>query len=75
MAQEDAVDQCNYLWRPVNFGFSGYDKIDKKLARDPRTPFIYNHFEILRGLCTKTGLIRSLKHFYQTNEEAIKAGY
>ena len=36
------------------------DKIDKRLSKDPR-PFVYNHFEILRGLCTKTGLIRSLK--------------
>ena len=69
------MESSHYLWRPVNFGFSGYDKIDKKILREPRTPFIYNHFEILRGLCTKTGLIRSLKQFYHSNEEAHKNGY
>jgi hypothetical protein len=68
------VEQCQYLWRPVNFGFSGYDRIDKRLQRDHR-PFIYNHFEILRGLCTKTGLIRSLKAYYKSNQDALQAGY
>jgi hypothetical protein len=74
VSQEDALDLANYLWRPVNFGFSGYDKIDKRLVREPR-PFIYNHFEILRGLCTKTGLIRSLKAYYKVNEAAMQACY
>jgi hypothetical protein len=27
-------------------------------------PLIYNHFEVLRGLATKTGLVDSLKKFY-----------
>ena len=26
--------------------------------------FVFNHFENIRGLCTKTGLIRSLKKYY-----------
>ena len=48
--------------------------MDKRLQRDPR-PFIFNHFEILRGLVTKTGLIRSLKAFYKQNDSAVSAGY
>ncbi len=52
----------------------GYDKIDKRILKDSR-PFLFNHFEILRGLCTKTGLIRSLKQFYKSNQEALQCGY
>ena len=36
---------------------------------------IHNHLENNREITTKTGLIRSLRSFYQTNEGAIKAGY
>ena len=45
----------------------GYDKIDKRLQKDSK-PFIFNHFETIRGICTKTGLIRSLKMYYKQNE-------
>jgi hypothetical protein len=38
-------------------------------------PLIFNHFEALRGICTKSGLIRSLKHYYETHKEAKSAGY
>ena len=38
-------------------------------------PMIHNHLENNREITTKTGLIRSLRNFYQTNEGAIKAGY
>ncbi len=58
----------------MNFGFSGYDKVDKRILRDPK-PFIFNHFEVIRGLVTKTGLIRSLKTYYKQNEQAQAAGY
>ena len=36
------------------------------------SPFIYNHFEVLKGLVTKSGLIRSLKQYYFNNESASK---
>lgn len=38
-------------------------------------PLIFNHFECLRGICTKSGLIRSLKHYYEHNKEAKAANY
>jgi hypothetical protein len=38
-------------------------------------PLIFNHFEVLRGICTKSGLIRSLKSYYDWNKEAKAAGY
>lgn len=36
---------------------------------------IHNHLEDNREITTKTGLIRSLRNFYQTNEACIMAGY
>lgn len=36
---------------------------------------IFNHFEVLRGICTKSGLIKSLKNYYEYNKEAKAAGY
>lgn len=41
--------------------------MDKRSHKDPN-PLIFNHFEVLKGLCTKTGLIRSLKMYYKGNE-------
>jgi len=38
-------------------------------------PFIFNHFENLKGLVTKTGLIRSLKTYYKDNQSAFAAKY
>ena len=36
---------------------------------------IHNHLENNREITTKTGLIRSLRNFYSSNESAIKAAY
>ena len=36
---------------------------------------IHNHLENNREITTKTGLIRSLRNFYQTNESSVMAGY
>jgi len=34
-------------------------------------PFLYNHFESLKMIGTKAGLIRSLRQYYYTKPEAI----
>jgi|JI9StandDraft_2_1071091.scaffolds.fasta_scaffold106834_1 hypothetical protein len=71
---DEAVDEVNFLWRPVNFSYNGYDKIEQRTRRTP-IPFIFNHFENLKGLTTKTGLIRSLKAYYKENKAAVIAKY
>ena len=38
-------------------------------------PFIFNHFEVNRGICTKTMLIKSLTTYYENNETAVNAKY
>lgn len=55
-------------------GFQGYDKIDKRLKADP-SPFIFNHFEVIRGITVKTNLIKSLRAYYEAHEPAKKEGY
>lgn len=71
--EEEAVESADFYWRPVNFGFEGYHRIDKRLAQKPQ--FIFNHFEVLHGICTKTNLIKSLRAYYEGNEHAKKEGY
>jgi hypothetical protein len=65
--ETDAVESADFYWRQVNLGFSGYDKIDQRISSNPR-PFIFNHFEVIRGICTKTNLIKSLKSYYESND-------
>ncbi len=36
---------------------------------------IFNHFEVLRGICTKSGLIKSLRTYYEQHPEAIASNY
>lgn len=34
--------------------------------------FVINHLENIRGITTKTGLVRTLKQFYKDKQEASK---
>jgi len=52
-----------------------YDKFDTRTETDKNNPFIFNHFEINRGICTKTGLVRSLKAYYENSPGALAANY
>jgi hypothetical protein len=61
VTEDEAIDKSNLIWKPFNFNSDSYKKLDKRIARFPNNPFLYNHFESLKGLTTKTGLIRSLK--------------
>lgn len=58
--EEDNIEKCNFLWRPFNYPAEVFKRIEKRIVRNQEI-FIYNHFEILKGLVTKSGLIRSLK--------------
>ncbi len=74
MSEEEAIETCDFFWRQVNLGFSGYDKVDKRLVSSTK-PFIFNHFEVIRGICTKTNLIKSLRSYYDALEPAKAAHY
>ena len=67
--EEEAVENADFYWRQVNFGSEGYRKIDKRLTQKS-APFIFNHFEVINGICTKTNLIKSLRTYYEMNEQA-----
>ena len=69
--EEDNIEKCNFLWRPFNYPAEVFKRIEKRIVRNPEI-FIYNHFEVLKGLVTKSGLIRSLKQFYFNHEPASK---
>ena len=67
--EDDAIEQADFYWRQVNLNFVGYDRIDKRLGLSSR-PLMFNHFEVIRGICTKTNLIKSLKKYYEQCEGA-----
>jgi len=62
------IEKCHFVWRPVNYGIDGYKRIDKRVVRNSGMPLLYNHFEVIKGLTTKTGLIKSMKHYYCQND-------
>ena len=73
--EEGAIENANFLWQQLNLSFRGYDRLDERLEANPTEPFFFNHFEVTRGICTKTGLIRTLKAYYEDHEAAKHAGY
>lgn len=48
--------------------------MDKRQNELKRT-FVYNHFENISVLSSKTGLIKTLRDFYSTNKDAKFAHY
>lgn len=70
---ESLIDKCHFIWRPCNF----YDSVQKKIDRrfSEQVPLIYNHFQSLKEIGTKTGLIRSLRQYYYTNHNALQERY
>lgn len=50
--------------------------IDRRREENPRKSLIYNHFEHISILSTKTGLLKTLREYYNVNcKEAIEAKY
>lgn len=74
IADDDAIEMAHFLFRPVNFGPSGYHKLNTR-NQFMDEMLVFNHFEVLRDICTKSGLIRSLEYYYKTNKEARRANY
>mmetsp|Transcript_11279 Transcript_11279/g.17095 ORF Transcript_11279/g.17095 Transcript_11279/m.17095 type:complete len:99 (-) Transcript_11279:305-601(-) len=64
LVDEHLLEKCHFVWRPCNFYDGVQKKIDKrmlKLMSNDDNPLVYNHFEMTKGIGTKSGLIRSLK--------------
>ena len=58
---DDAIDQANFLYRPVNYGYMGYEQMNQRIRGNNPEILLFNHFEVNSGICTKSGLIRTLK--------------
>lgn len=71
------IDKCNFIWKPFNFHDKNLQRrIDRRIVRQTTTnPLVFNHFECLKDIGTKSGLLRSLKQFYYTNQHAKLCGY
>jgi hypothetical protein len=72
--ENEAIEQAHFMWRPCNYGLMGFDKLTKR-KKNFDFPLVFNHFEYIRWICTKTGLIKSLTKYYENNPDAVAAKY
>jgi hypothetical protein len=77
--QEAEAFKAQFIWKPTVYHVrvrsnKAYNQMDELFTQGFGI-MIHNHLENNREITTKTGLIRSLRNFYQTNELAIKATY
>jgi len=72
--EADCIEKCHFLWRPFNYPAETQKRLEKRATqrKSSNGPLVYNHFEVLKGLTTKSGLIRSLKQYYRVTEAARK---
>jgi hypothetical protein len=64
---DNAIESAHLFWKQVNLSFLNYDRFDNRMSNSNNPPLLFNHMEINRGICTKTGLVRSLKAYYDNN--------
>ena len=72
--EDEAIESAHFVWRPVNYTRQGYSKINARKEFN-EYPLVFNHFEHIKWISTKTGLIDTLKEYYENNPEAAKIGY
>lgn len=66
----DKILQANLIWKPLNFASTLYENFSEIMRYDKNRNVLLNHFENNSLICTKSGLVRSLKHYY-SHENAI----
>lgn len=65
---------ANFLWKPVNLSIRQYSLLEEK-HRNISYKQIINHFQDNRSICTKPGLVRTLKEYYRNLESALEYRY
>lgn len=55
---------ANLIWKPLNYSSNTYDQFDEMMRYDRQKIVMLNHFENNHLITTKSGLVRSLKHYY-----------
>ena len=64
------------VWKPVGFvKQSGYQMMAKRCYSKPERPFAYCHYENIQILTTKSGLVRSLREYYEKSPMFQEARY
>ena len=66
----EKILSANFSWKPLNYPSNLYDNFEELLRYDKDRNVMLNHFENNNMIGTKSGLVRSLKHYY-CHENAI----
>ncbi|CAI2376878.1 unnamed protein product [Moneuplotes crassus] len=70
---KDMFEASHFIWKPTNFSSKSYGKIDLLMRKGKK--LVFNHLEKIKGISTKTGLVGSLKRYYERCPEAAKMKY
>lgn len=53
----------------------GYEQMNQRMRGNNPEILLFNHFEVNSGICTKSGLVRTLKKYYENQKEARACNY
>lgn len=53
----------------------GYEQMNQRMRGNNPEILLFNHFEVNSGICTKSGLVRTLKKYYENQKEARASNY
>jgi hypothetical protein len=68
---KERIMQINFVWKPLNFSPELYDSFEEM---DCSRNVLLNHFKQNKLICTKSGLVKSLRRYYthHTNNAFLK---
>ena len=69
------INDMDLIWKAVNYQrSSSFDAMGNRVNTNPK-PFAYNHFENISIISSKTGLIRTLRKYYDHDSFFKDSGY
>lgn len=76
VAVSENIMNMDMVWKPVNYQRSkGFEQMSKRVFMRPERPFAYNHFENIKVMTTKSGLIEHLGNYYSRMPNFCSSGF
>ncbi|KAL4488030.1 hypothetical protein ABPG72_009368 [Tetrahymena utriculariae] len=72
--EKRSIKNSDFIWSSQNFHYKIFSIIED-LEPEQQQKLLVNHFETNKYMCTKNGLIKSLRNYYQHNLQSSQVGY
>ncbi|EAR88446.3 tubulin-tyrosine ligase family protein (macronuclear) [Tetrahymena thermophila SB210] len=72
--EKRSIKNSDFIWSSQNFHYKIFSIIED-LELEQQQRLLVNHFENTKFMCTKNGLIKSLRNYYQHNLQSSQVGY